>query len=92
MLEIDLEIHLEAVAIGVEFRPLVAVFNPDALLDPHKLLGRILFTNTHFLQVDVRTAVHHRIWRINLDIEVVDAHPGQRGREVLNGRLGHRLR
>ena len=40
-------------------------------------------------QVDkgVRTAVHHRdLGRVNLDIEVVDPHPGQRGREVLNGR------
>ena len=90
MLEIDLEIHLEAVAIGVEFRPLVAVFNPDALLDPHELLGRVLFTNTHFLQqIDerMRTAVHYRdLGGINLDIEVVDAHPGQSGRQMFDGR------
>src|SRR6185312_5497860 len=89
VIELDLEIHLEAVE-RIELRPLVAVLDPHAFLHADEPFRRALLLDPGGLQQEYErpgTAVHDRDFHgAQLDDGVVDAESCERRQQVLHGR------
>src|SRR6266404_1143278 len=90
VIELDLEVHLEAV-VWIEARPLVAVFDLQALENAREALGSLLLLDARRLQEEHKgpcAAVHDGDFTgAHLDQGIVDAQPRQGGQEMLDG--GH---
>src|SRR4051812_4618712 len=89
MVELDLEIDLEAVE-RLELGPLVAVLDAHALLDAYEFLGCALILESRRLQQEdegTGAAVHDRHFRrADVDVRIVDTEAGEGRQEVLDGR------
>ena len=89
MRKIDREVQLEAVE-RVEARPLVAVAHLDRRAHAQVALRRRLLDDARRLQQEherTGAAVHDRqLGTGDVDVQVVDAHAGKRGHQVLDGR------
>src|SRR5215472_2126815 len=89
MIELDLEVHLEAIE-GLELRPLVAVLDAQALLDADETLRPPLLLDARRLQQEderPRAAIHDRhLGSGQLDDGVVDPKSRKRREQVFDGR------
>ena len=81
MIELDLEIHLEAIK-WIEARPLVAIFDAHTFLDAHETFGRALLFEPGGLKEEherAGAAIHDgHLRRAHLDKGIVDAETRER--------------